>query len=524
MEVASLLLAFGLGFVAVRVGLPPLVGYLAAGFALNALGFGSTPAIEVLSDVGVLLLLFGIGLKLKPKTLARPEVWGTASLHVAVSTGLLGSVLILAGVAGLPLVRELDVWQAMLLGFALSFSSTVYAVKALEDRNETAALAGRIAVGILIVQDLLAVAFLVTSSGELPSILAVAVALAVLLARPIYGWLLDRIGHGELFVLLGFVLALGVGAASFEWAGLKPGLGAIAVGLVLANHRRAGELSDRLLGFKDLLLIGFFLSIGLGGAPTAASWVVVVIALLLLPLKPAGFLALLPRFHLRSRTAWHASISLATYSEFGLIVVAAGIDEGFLSQDWSAVLALAVAISFALASPTNTARYEIYRRFAGRLDRLERPPIRPEDALIDPGEARILVFGMGRIGAGAYDELILREGEVVLGVDRSDGIVATQEREGRRVIRGDALDSEFWERVCLRPETELVVMAMNDHQANLEAVTRVRDFLPDVRIAATASYPDQVAQLTEAGVDVARNLFSEAGQGLAGDACELLGS
>jgi voltage-gated potassium channel Kch len=93
---------------------------------------------------------------------------------------------------------------------------------------------------------------------------------------------------------------------------------------------------------------------------------------------------------------------------------------------------------------------------------------------------------------------------------------------GRRVVRGDALDNDFWERVRLHPGIDLVVLAMNDHQANIEAVRRVKDFLPDVRIAAAATYPDEVAELREAGVDVARNLFSEAGQGLADDACDLL--
>ena len=522
MELAFVLAAFGLGFVAAAVRLPPLVGYLAAGFLLHAFGYETTPGIEVLADFGVLLLLFGIGLKLKLRTLARTQVWGTASLHMAATTAFIGTVFLILGVLGMPLLSDLDPAQAVLVGFALSFSSTVYAVKALEDRNESSSLAGRLAVGILIVQDLFAVAFLVASEGELPSIWAIPMVIAIVAARPLYGWLLDRSGHGELLILFGFVLAVGVGAELFDVVGLKPDLGALVVGLTLASHPRADELSDRLLGFKDILLVGFFLSIGLGGAPDLGALLVAAVALLLLPLKLAGFLGLLTRFHLRSRTAWHTSITLATYSEFGLIVVAAGVDEDLLGGEWSGVLAVAVATSFALAAPTNTARYRIYQRWSSRLDRLERPPIDDEDALIQPDGARILVFGMGRVGAGAYDELVKREGEIVLGVDRSDGAVAGHAADGRRVVRGDALDTEFWERVCLHPDIDLVVMAMNDHRANLEAVRRVKDFVPDVRIAAAATYADQVAELEEAGVDVARNLLSEAGQGLADDACDLL--
>lgn len=522
MDLAFILAAFALGFLAVSVGLPPLVGYLAAGFVLHAMGYETTEGIELVADLGVLLLLFGIGLKLKVRTLARAVVWAGASIHVVISVFLIGALFWALGLLGLPLVSDLDLAQAALVAFAFSFSSTVFAVKVLEDRNESSSLAGRLAIGILVVQDLLAVGFLVFSAGELPSIWSVLAVVAVVAGRPLYGWLLDRSGHGEILVLLGFFLAIGVGAGLFDLVGLKPDLGALLVGVALAGHRRARELADRLLAFKDLLLIGFFLSIGLQGTPTPGAFLVAAIALLLLPLKAAGFMALITSFRLRPRTAWLTSISLATFSEFGLIVVAAGIDEGLLGDPWAGVVAVAVAFSFVLAAPLSGDRYRIYRRIAPWLERLEREPIQPDDALIDPGEARVLVFGMGRVGGGAFDELMAREGPVILGVDRSDDSVAVNTAQGRRVIRGDALDSEFWDRVRLHPGIELVVIAMNDHQANLEAVRRVKDFLPDVKIAAAASYPDEVSELTDAGVDVARNLFSEAGQGLADDACDLL--
>ncbi len=129
---------------------------------------------------------------------------------------------------------------------------------------------------------------------------------------------------------------------------------------------------------------------------------------------------------------------------------------------------------------------------------------------------------MGRVGAGAYEELVRRRSEAVLGVDRHDATVARNAAAGRNTIRGDALDFEFWDRLRLHPGIELIVLAMGDHNANLEAVRRVQDFLPDVRIAASASYADEVRELEEAGVDVARNLYGEAGQGLADDACDLL--
>ncbi|HSG78345.1 MAG TPA: cation:proton antiporter family protein [Acidimicrobiia bacterium] len=522
MDIAIILAAFGLGFVAAAVNLPPLVGYLAAGFALHAFGYESSDAIEYVADLGVLLLLFGIGLKLRLSTFTRPEVWAGATMHMALTTAVLGAVFLGLGAAGLPLAAGLSLDQALLVGFALSFSSTVFAVKALEERNESSSLPGRIAIGILVVQDIFAVVYLTLAVDTAPSWWAIPVVIVVVAARPVYGWILDRSGHGELLVLLGFALAVGVGAEAFSEVGLKADLGALVIGITLANHRRSPELADTLLGYKDVLLVGFFLSIGLGGAPGPAAFAVAAVALVLLPLKTGGYMAMLMRFRLRSRTAWHTSITLADFSEFGLIVAAVGVERGTLDQQWASAIALAVAVSFAIAAPANTARYLLFRRMSGWLTSRERSPVRPDDALIDPGPARLIVFGMGRVGAGAYDELVRREGDTVLGIDRRDDTVAENLGAGRRVVRGDVLDNDFWDRVRFGSHVDLVVLAMSDHQANLEAVRRVRAFLPDVRIAASALHHDEVLELEHAGVDVARNLYGEAGQGLADDACDLL--
>jgi glutathione-regulated potassium-efflux system ancillary protein KefC len=518
MDMGLLAAAFAFGFGARAMGLPPLVGYLVAGFALHALGYESSPAIEAISDLGVLLLLFGIGLKLKVKTLGRRQVWATATVHATGVTVLFGAILLGLGALGLPLARDLDLGSAAIVGFAFSFSSTVFAVKALEETNESASLAGRVAVGVLIVQDLLAVVFLLLADGRLPSIWAVPVIAAFFFLRPLLGWVLDRSGHGEVLVLLGFTLALGLGAGAFEAVGLKPDLGALAAGLVLSTHPRAGELSDRLLGFKDLLLVGFFLSVGLAGAPSPAAWAIGLIATVLVVVKTAGFGWLLTRFRLRSRTAFHASLPLTSYSEFGLIVVSAALASGLLGREWISVLAVAVSSSLVAAAVLNTIRFRLYERWSERLSALDRGIPVPEDAVVDCGFARVLIFGMGRVGTGAYDEMVERRGKVVVGVDRGSETVERHERERRSVIRGDALDRDFWERVRFHPEVELVVAAMNSHAANLELVRRVREFLPEAKLAAIATYPDQVEELQKAGVDVARNLYEEAGQALADDA------
>lgn len=219
MELKWIGIAFALGFVARRFGQPPLLGFLAAGFALE--GFGARPDAYLgqLADLGVKLLLFTIGLKLEVRTLLRPQVWASSLVHMAVATGAFAALVYGLGVLEVGLFAGLSWPAALLIGFAASFSSTVFVVKVLEERDDSAAMYGRIAIGILIMQDIAAVIFLAASTGKMPSPWALSL-LLLLPLRPLIHRLLTRIGHGELLVLGGLAATLG-GAALFEFVGMK---------------------------------------------------------------------------------------------------------------------------------------------------------------------------------------------------------------------------------------------------------------------------------------------------------------
>ena len=171
-DVAWITLAFCLGFLARSIGLPPLVGFLATGFVLNYLGIVSSEVLQKLADLGITLLLFTVGLKLNLKMLIRPQVWAVTVLHTTIIISLFGSAIFGLALMSVPLFLELDFKLSLILAFALSFSSTVLVVKSLEDKGEIKSLHGRIAIGILVTQDLAAVIFLAASTGKLPSIWA----------------------------------------------------------------------------------------------------------------------------------------------------------------------------------------------------------------------------------------------------------------------------------------------------------------------------------------------------------------
>lgn len=278
--------AFVLGLTVKAIGLPPLVGYLAAGFVLSGLSAATDIAIEAtdvlehIAHLGVLLLLFTVGLKLKLRSIISPEVIGGSLLHFGITCAVF--------TPGLYLLMELTWQTAFLLAIALSFSSTVLAAKVLETKRELRAFHGRVAIGILIMQDLVALVVMSLAAGQTPSQWALII-FGLPLLRPLLFKLLDASGHDELLVLLGLLLALVLGGLGFEAVGLSSELGALVLGAMLANHPRAQELTKSLWSVKEMFLVGFFLQIGIGGLPDGEALLFAAVALLVVPLKGVLF-------------------------------------------------------------------------------------------------------------------------------------------------------------------------------------------------------------------------------------------
>ena len=515
--------AFILGFLVRQVGLPPLVGFLAAGFVLNGLGFEGGETLQTFADLGVTLLLFSIGLKLDLKSLAKPEVWAGASIHMAATIVVFGLGIFGLGIAGLPFFVDLNLSLAVLVAFALSFSSTVFAVKILEEKGEMGAMHGRVSIGILIMQDIYAVLFLTVSLGKLPSPWAILVPAALFGLKPILYRLMTRSGHGELLLLFGLFAALVAGAGGFELVGLKADLGALILGVLLAGHPKSSELAKTLMGFKDLLLVGFFLTIGLAGVPTMAAIGVAALLVAVTPLKVALFYLLLTRFKLRARSSLLASLSLANYSEFGLIVAAVGASQGWLGTEWLVIIALALSATFIIASPLNTAADALYVRYREKLRRFETDTRHPDDQPIDPTGASIGIFGMGRIGTMAYDFLREKYGETVLGFGYDADQVRVQNKAGRRVEYGDPTDPDFWSRIKRQDNpARMVLLTMPKHQANLASTKHLVDVGFPGMIATIAHFDDQLEELRDAGAHAVFNFYNEAGLGFAEHAWEVL--
>ncbi len=515
-------LAFLFGFGARLVGQPPLVGFLLAGFSANALGVEPDVSLQVIADLGVTLLLFLIGLELDVRRLLRLEVWGSATVHASLTTFLIAGGLLAAAAAGSAVLAGLDLRGALCIGFALSFSSTVFAIKNLEDRGEAAALHGRTVVGVLILQDLFAVIFLSFAGGKMPEPWAIAL-VAVLALRPVLLEILKRVGHGELVLLFGLFAALGLGAGGFGMAGIKPDLGALVIGAVMAGHPKARELAHSLFPIKDLLLVGFFLQIGLMQFPQMDHLLLAGVLVLLVFAKGLLFFLLFTGFRFRVRSAVLGALALASYSEFGLIISSLAAQAGWIDPHWPVTIAIVVAASFIIAAPLQQAAHGLDVRSNRWLARFERRRRHPEEQLIRFGDARIAVLGMGRVGTGAYNDLVEHFGDVVIGVENDADKVAAHREAGRNVILADVTDPAFWYRLERVP-MELVLLAMPAHDSNMYAHEMLRASDYRGQVAAIARFPDEVLALERSGVDIAFNMYAEAGAGFASHVRSNIGS
>ncbi|MGU3655122.1 cation:proton antiporter domain-containing protein [Mycolicibacterium sp. A43C] len=509
-----LVVTFGLGGLAMALRLPPLVGFLAAGFVINALDVEHIPQLEILADLGVTLLLFAIGLKLDVRILLRREVWLTTSVHMLISVVFGGAALWLAAVAGMSMLTGQSLQTIALLAFALSFSSTVFVVKVLEERGESHALYGRVAIGILVMQDIVAVVFLTATSGHLPSPWALALVGLWPLTR-VLRKIWTRLGHGEMQSLFGIVMAFVPGYALFSAVGLKGDLGALIIGVLLASHSASSELARSLFHIKELLLVGFFVSIGLTGLPDLPTIGVAMLMVLLLPFKAGWYVALLSLMRLRHRTSLLAGLSLMNYSEFGLIVVSVGVSAGMLAPAWLVEMSIAVALSFVVSALVNGRGHLMVEKIAARLPAQDEQKLQPEERPVDAGDAEVVVIGMGRVGFAAYQRLTDHYGLRVVGVDYDGRRIQRLAEDGLRVVEGDATDLDFWHRLRHSESARIAILAMPRHGANVTALDCLRESGFSGTVAAVARYDDEVAWAKEQGVEIAFNVYAGAGLELA---------
>ncbi len=504
-----ILIALLFGLLARRVGLPPLIGYLIAGFVSFQFFPDDGESLAPFADAGVLLLLFTIGLKLSAPSLMPRYVWGTALLHMAIVVPATAAVIVLAGMLYSPMAPD-SALSVGALAFALSFSSTVFAVKMFEERGESASFYAGISIGILVIQDILAVIYIVVASGKYPSVYALLL-LGLPLCIPLLTRLLRAVGHGELLYLCALLLAFGVGEL-FELLSLKSGLGAIVAGMLVtaADRQRASAIYRQFVSFKNLALIAFMLQIGYYGLPSVPMLVIAFALAALILLRPVIYFFLLTAFGLRARTGWLTGLSLFTYSEFGLIIGAVAVSSGALAEEWMTTLALAMAFSFVLAAPFNQRAHKFYRQHLDFLERFQKSRRLPVESIGSLNGATTAVLGMGRVGRGAYAALEEAGVSDIVGIEENYEAAANLTQKGFNCVHGDATDPDFWEQTGLSNCT-LILVSLSNYTENQAVLALADDIGFKHRLVVTTRFPHEHDELISHG-RAAYYLFDDVGR------------
>lgn len=523
--VFALVAAFAGGLVARALHLPPIVGYLVGGLAVSPFtpGFiGDSHAMNQLSEIGVMFMMFSTGLHFSLKDLN--EVKGIA-VPGAVLQFALGTL------AGFGLARAFG-WSAeagVMLGLSVSIASTVVLIKNLTDAGLYQSRGGRIATGWLIVEDLATVVVLVvlpvvfgpgeTSAPALAAGLAEAlaktvafVALMLVIGSRVLPWLLARIARlcpSELFQLAVVVIALGTAMAAALLFDLSVALGAFLAGVVVSGSKLSHRIAAEAIPFKDLFSIIFFASVGMmvnPGVLAAHAGELIALVVLIMLGKWAINMVLGAVMSIGLATSLTVAAGLAQIGEFSFIIGQTGMALGVLSSDQYTLILGGAVVSIAL----NSFAFKLVEPLEHRLssapivralyERHARAIEPPRESLF---ENHVVVVGYGHAGKSVLEALVRLEVPCLL-VERDLPVAEEAEGEGIPVLVGDAANSEILAHAHL--DVARVLVIAGGGEAAAEVIAReTRSLAPALRIVTRADSADGVEALVAAGVnDVVR--------------------
>lgn len=526
----GLVTAFALGFAARRFGLPPLVGYLLAGIAVgpHTPGFvGDGALVSQLAEVGVILLMFGVGLHF-----SIGDLW--AVRRVALPGAVVQILVATAIGAGVSLLWGWDLTAGLVFGLSLSVASTVVLLRALESRRALDTHDGRIAVGWLVVEDLVTVMALVllpalapgTGGGgggggfpwmELGLTLAkVGLFAAVMLiaGRRVLPWLLGQVartGSRELFTLAVLAAALGIALVSASLFGVSLALGAFFAGMVLSESDLSYEAAAKSLPLQDAFAVLFFVSVGMlfdpmvlvrDPLPVLATLGIVIVG------KSVAALVLVVLLGHSMRTGLTISASLAQVGEFSFILTGLGVALGMMPSEGRDLVLAAALLSITL-NPAVFAAVDRLAEWIGRSN-LSRPawwPHADDPAPTVPhGEAphlrgHAIVVGHGRVGA-LVCRMLADRGRPFVVVEQDRRRAEELRARGLTVVWGDGGEPEVLEAAGVR-KARLVVLAAPGTVQGRRVVTSAKSLNTLVDVVVRASGEEEMGWLEKNGVGMA---------------------
>ncbi len=515
-EIAVLLLVAAIvGAIGVRLRQPLIVAFIVVGILVGPSLLGWVSAndqVDLLAKLGIALLLFVVGLKLDLHIIRTMG-------PVALAAGL-GQVLFTSFVGYfIAAALGMEPVTALYVAVALTFSSTIIIVKLLSDKREVDTLHGRIAIGFLIVQDIVVVLVMigltalgkaedaVTLGWEAIEVLAkggMFIATIGLLMRYALTPLLHLLARSpELLVLFAIAWAVALGATGAH-LGFSKEVGAFLAGVSLASTPYREVIGARLVSLRDFLLLFFFIDLGAGldlsviGAQAAPA---ILLSLFVLIGNPLIVMLILGMMGYRKRTGFLAGLTVAQISEFSLILGALGLSLGHIDRDTMGLITLVGLITISASTYMILYSHWLYERLAPGLGLFERRRAWRESQGGSEGEEGydVIVFGLGRFGAGIARELCKR-GHKVLGIDFDPDLLHRHQGLGLSARYGDAEDPEFLATLPLKG-ARWVVSSLREPSVNLALLRALQDLDYPGRVAVTAHTRTEAEQFEQAGTD-----------------------
>ena len=541
---AGLVLAFIFGLLAHRMRIQPLVGYLMAGVAVGPFtpGFVADQALAAeLAEIGVILLMFGVGLHFSLKDLVS-----VARIAVPGAIGQIAAATVMGGALALALGWDLQ--AALVFGLALSVASTVVLVRALQERRILETERGRIAVGWLIVEDLAMVIALVllpvvaaaTASGTASTLqmlatvgftlakVAAFVAVMLIAGRRVIPWVMHYAAHTgsrELFRLAVYAIALGVAFAAAKLFDASFALGAFFAGVVLGETKLSQRATEEAMPLRDAFAVLFFVSVGMLFNPAVLveqPLAVIATVLIITVGKSAAAYVIVRAFRHPAGTALSVSASLAQIGEFSFILVGLGVALGMLPEA-GRDLVLAGAIFSILLNPL---LFALVERRRARLIPAHPPeppmaasPPRPEPPAAPPAPAPApaattepeeeaepvmttladhdVLIGYGRVGSLVGAQLAAAGRPMLVFEEREEAVDAAR-RDGAEVVVGNAADPDVLALANLAMARRLFVTIPEPFEAG-QVVEQARSLNPGLEILARAHPADCVRHLDGLG-------------------------
>lgn len=511
----ALAVAFVGGVIARRLGLPTIVGYLGAGVMIGPFtpGFvGDVHTISQLAELGVIFLMFGVGIHFSLK-----DLWLVRDMAVPGAIGQMALSTILA--VGLAMLWGWSLASGLVLGLAISIASTVVLLRGLMDQGLLNTGAGQVAVGWLVLEDLATVLILVllpalapSNQGDVLTTTGVALikaaafaALMLVVGGRVIPWVLKRVAFTqsrELFILTIVVIALGTAVGAAELFGVSLALGAFLAGVVVSGNAVSHQVEAEVIPFRETFAVLFFVSVGMLVNPLVlVNNIGEVIALTLLIVVGKAFIsALLGFFFPRpAHTALVVAAGLSQIGEFSFIVGQAGVALGLLTQDQYSLI-LAGALLSIMVNPLMFRAIPHVERFLQRFptlwERINRQGA-PEQAIDEHIEGHVVIVGYGRVGNHIVN--VVRHLNIPhLVVDRDAPRLSELSGQGVSTLFGDAANSELLRHARL-PQARVLVVTLPDEASTEMVVAAARQLAPTLHIIARASTQSGVKHLAELG-------------------------